>query len=216
MSATSTCLLSTAYWAPVQWFTKIVSHSQVLIEQFETFPKQSFRNRCALYGPNCVQTLQVPILKSDTHNPMTRDIRIAYQTPWQKNHFNTIRSLYKSSPFFDYYADDILPFYERRFDFLLDYNRAILEVCLKWLKMPDNTALTADYVHTPDCPDYRNTIHPKQSHQSADPHFAPQPYTQVFGERFGLIPNLSIIDLVMNCGPEALQVLRESCEKGRS
>ena len=210
MSATSTCLLSTAYWPPVQWFTKIVSHSKVLIEQFETFPKQSYRNRCALYGPNCVQTLQVPILKSDTHNPMTRDIRIAYQTPWQKNHFNTIRSLYKSSPFFDYYADDILPFYERRFDFLIDYNRAILEVCLKWLKMPDNTVLTTDYVHTPDCPDYRNTIHPKQSHQSADPHFAPQPYTQVFGERFGFIPNLSIIDLVMNCGPDAKAVLQSS------
>jgi hypothetical protein len=180
------------------------------IDGWEHYQKQSYRNRCALYGPNCVQTLQVPILKSDTHNPMTRDIRIAYQTPWQKNHFNTIRSLYKSSPFFDYYADDILPFYERRFDFLLDYNRAILEVCLKWLKMPDNTVLTADYVRTPDCPDYRNTIHPKQSHQSADPHFAPQPYTQVFGERFGFIPNLSIIDLVMNCGPDAKAVLQSS------
>jgi len=209
MTDYNTCLLSTAYWPPIQYFTKIVSHSKVLIEQFETFPKQSYRNRCALYGPNCIQTLQVPILKGDTHNQKTKDIRIAYQMPWQKNHFNTIRSLYKSSPFFDYYADDILPFYERRFDFLLDYNHAILEVCLKWLKMPDNTILTDNYVQTPDCPDYRNTIHPKQSHQSADPNFVPQPYTQVFDERFGFIPNLSIIDLVMNCGPDSKNVLLE-------
>ena len=177
------------------------------IDGWEHYQKQSYRNRCALYGPNCVQTLQVPILKSETHNPMTKDIRIAYQTPWQKNHFNTIRSLYKSSPFFDYYADDILPFYERRYDFLLDYNRAILEVCLKWLKMPNNTILTADYEHTPDCPDYRNTIHPKTSHQAPDEHFVAQPYTQVFDERFGFIPNLSIIDLAMNCGPESKDVL---------
>ena len=203
------CLLSTAYWPSVQWFTKIVSHRQVLIEQFETFPKQSYRNRCALYGPNCVQTLQVPILKGDTHNPMTRDIRISYNTPWQKNHFYTIRSLYKSSPFFDYYADDIEPFYTQKFDFLLDYNSAILNVCLRWLKTPNNTALTTDYAHTPDCPDYRNTIHPKTSHQAPDEHFVAQPYTQVFDERFGFIPNLSILDLVMNCGPESKKVLQD-------
>lgn len=204
-----TVLLSTAYWAPVQYFAKVVSHKNVLIEQFETFPRQSYRNRCVLYGPNCVQTLQIPVLKGDAHNPMTKDIRISYQTQWQKNHFYTIRSLYQSSPYFDYYVDDIQPFYNKHYEFLLDYNNKILEVCFKWLKMSNNSSLTDDFVKEPDCPDYRCIIHPKQSHQVEDEHFVARPYTQVFDERFGFIPNLSIIDLVMNCGPESKSVLQQ-------
>lgn len=205
----SVCLLSTAYWAPVQYFAKVVSHQKVLVEQFETFPKQSYRNRCVLYGPNSIQSLQVPTLKGDVHNPMTRDIRLSYQTQWQKNHFYTIKSLYKSSPYFDYYVDDIQPLYAHKFEFLLDLNNAIFEVCCKWLKMSNNSVLTDDYVKQATCEDYRNTIHPKESHQAEDVHFVAKPYTQVFEERFGFVPNLSIIDLVMNCGPESKTLLQQ-------
>ena len=209
MENLSNCILSTAYWPNIQYFTKIVSCVKVYIEQFETFPKQSYRNRCALYGPNSIQTLQIPILKGE-HNQITKDVRIAYQMPWQKNHFQTIKSLYKSSPFFDYYADDIEFFYNRKFDFLLDYNNAIFEVCCRWLKIGNNTELTSDYVKNPLCSDFRNTIHPKQSHQAEDKDFNPLKYTQVFSDRFGFIPNLSIIDLVMNCGPDSVSILKSS------
>lgn len=204
------CLLSTVYWGPVQYFSKLISYDNIFIEQYETYPKQSYRNRCELYGSNCVQSLQVPVLKGQEHNPKTKDIRISYQTAWQKNHFYTIQSLYKSSPFFDYYVDDLYKFYSSKYDFLLDYNNDILQVCLKWLKISPNILLTSDYEKQPNCDDFRTIIHPKESHRVEDMHFFAEPYLQVFEDRAGFIPNLSIIDLVMNCGPEAKTILTKS------
>ncbi len=203
----NSCLVSTAYWGPVQYFAKFVEYEQVLIEQWETYPKQTYRNRCVLYGPNCIQSLQVPVEKGRV-NQLVKDIRIAYNSLWQKNHFATIESLYHSSPFYDYYIDDIELFYRNKYNYLIEYNNSITELCLKWLKLPAKLNFTTDFEKQPTLPDFRNTITPK--HSIPDPNFVAAHYQQVFAERLGFAPNLSILDLVMNCGPESAQIIKAS------
>ena len=201
------CYLSTAYWAPVQYFTKLFVFKKVLIEQWETYPKQSYRNRMLIYGANGTQSLQVPVVKGSFKKILLKDIEISYDTDWQKNHLKTIESAYRSSPFYEYYIDDILPFYEKRFKYLIDLNQNILKISLAMLDMQTQVSLTNKFeVHTNGL-DFRNYIHPKTGKQIIDTAFKPVAYIQGFEQRHGFIPNLSILDLIFNTGPEALGIL---------
>jgi len=204
------CILSTAYWGPVQYFTKFLLFGTIFIEQFETYPKQTYRNRCSVYGPNGVQSLQVPVEGGSFHKMLTKDIKIAYHTAWQKNHFSTFQIAYKSSPFFEFYIDDIYPFYHKKFTYLIDFNHEITEVCFKWLKMKKILSFTSDFDKDFHGADFRTSIHPKIQRQVKDNSFKTISYQQVFSDRSGFQPNLSVIDLLMNCGPEAKWILTQS------
>jgi hypothetical protein len=203
------CLLSTAYWGPVQYYSKFLLFPEIYIEQFETYPKQTYRNRCVVYGSNGIQLLQVPVEAGSFHKIMTKDIKIAFHTPWQKNHRSTLETVYKSSPFYEYYMDDIFPFYQKKYTFLIDYNNDINSVCMKWLKLNTKPILTTNFIKSFEGQDYRCSIHPKAQKQAEDELFEPAVYQQVFSERNGFLGNLSVLDLVMNTGPDAKMVLNK-------
>ncbi|MDE7074577.1 MAG: WbqC family protein [Odoribacter sp.] len=197
-------LLNTAYFAPIPYFTAINRAQRRFIEQFENFGKQSYRNRCEIMTANGVISLPVPVAKANSKT-LVKDLRIIYDTPWQKLHFRSIESAYKNSPYYDYYIDDLMPFFEKKETYLLDLNNAILEIMLGLLKINRPFQMTDDYIpeNTPGYTDLRNTIHPKPSRRKPGGDFPVQPYRQTFADRFPFTPALSILDLLFCCGPEA-------------
>jgi len=204
---TSVCL-STAYLAPVQYYCKLWSYPKVILETAEHYVKQTYRNRCLIATANGVTVLTVPIEKPDSEKCPTKDIRISSHGRWQHLHWNTFVSAYGLSPFFDYYRDELEPFYTRRFEFLLDFNEALRHLICNWLDIQPKITRTSRYLTSVAADDFRCAIRPK--HAENDPAFTPQPYYQVFGHKHGFLPNLSIIDLLFNMGPESVLVLQRS------
>lgn len=203
----SEAYLSTAYLGPVQYYTKLLRYDTIRLEACENFPKQTYRNRCVIAAANGPLTLSVPVEKSETLKCLTRDIRVSDHGNWRHLHWNALVSAYNMSPFFEYYADDFAPFYERKYDFLIDFNEALQQLVCQLLDIETQVILTDHY--EPEVPhDFREAIRPK--HTIEDPTFRPEPYYQVFREKFGFLPNLSIVDLLFNMGPEGLLTLRRS------
>ena len=208
-------ILSTAYLAPVQYFTKLLHYDEVWMESGEHFLKQSYRNRSTILTANGLQSLSVPVMEGSNSNKIIRDVRISYDHPWQKLHWKALISAYNNAPFFEYYSDSLAPFYhEMSWKFLADYNFEIQEVILSELNIKCHINQTEQFLPEKNLPfgmgDFRYTIHPKVQRQKEDPHFKPQIYMQVFQEKFGFTPNLSIVDLLFNEGPMARDVLKSS------
>ena len=196
------CLLSTTYFGPVQWYQKLHRHEQVWMERHDSFIKQTYRNRCIIAATHGPQALTVPVTH-DGASPLTHDMRISDHGNWRRHlHWNAIRSAYGESPFFEFYADDLAPFFERRWEFLIDFNEAIMEKMCELIDIHPKVTYTETYEAHPSMPDYRDAIRPK--HPAPDPSFIPQRYYQVFEQKHGFLPNMSILDLLMNEGNESV------------
>jgi hypothetical protein len=211
-------LLSSAYLGPVQYYTKLIANDQICIEKFESYHKQSYRNRCIILAANGPMVLSIPVLGGPGAKAPMYDLQLTYDHNWQHLHWQSIVSAYKNSPFFDYYADDLSPFFNaKKWKYLIDFNSEIQNVILDWIGVSPDIQYTKSYIKTEDVPtdinDFRYSIHPKPQKQQPDPYFIPTPYTQVFQEKFPFYSNLSILDLVMNEGPETLTVLKSSIRK---
>ena len=193
-------LLSTTYFGPIQWYQKLYRAESVQIERWESFQKQTYRNRCIIATTNGPQALTVPIERQFTINCI-KDIRISDHGNWRHLHWNALHSAYGESPFFDYYQDDIRPFFEQRWDYLFDFNEAIREKMCELLdiqpKVDYSKEFTVNYMK-----DYRMVIRPKNP--EPDPDFTPKRYYQVYEQKHGFLPNLSILDLLFNMGPESI------------
>ena len=194
-------LLSTTYFGPVQWYQKLHRADVVHIEKWESFVKQTYRNRCLIATTNGVQALTVPVERGTS--PLIKDIRISDHGNWRHLHWNALQSAYGESPFFEYYQDDIRPFFEKRWDYLLDYNEVICEKMCELIDIQPKIAYSADFVAEPkEEADYRLAINPK--HPAPDADFNPKPYYQVYSAKHGFLPNLSVLDLLFNMGPESI------------
>ena len=194
-----TVLLSTTYFGPVQWYQKLYRSDEAEIEQWESFQKQTYRNRCLIAAPNGIQALTVPV--EHTVSPLIKDLKVSDHGNWRHLHWNALVTAYSESPFFEYYQDDIRPFYEQRWDYLLDYNEAIRTKICELIDIQPKVTLTGEYSRSSDN-DYREAIRPK--HSAPDPDFTPRPYYQVYQQEHGFLPNLSILDLLFNMGPESI------------
>ena len=200
-SEQGTALLSTTYFGPIQWYQKLNRYDHCLIEQFDNFQKQTYRNRCRIATANGSQVLTVPVERMEGKCLM-RDVRISDHGAWRHLHWNALQSAYGESPFFEFYADDLRPFFERRWTFLLDFNMDIMNKVCELLDIHPNVSLTTTYHPAPIPVDFREAIHPKHPQPDAD--FTPRPYYQQYAPRHGFQPNLSILDLLFNEGNEAI------------
>ena len=194
-------LLSTTYFGPVQWYQKLHRADVVQIEKWESFIKQTYRNRCLIATTNGIQALTVPVVRNES--PLIKDIRISDHGNWRHLHWNALQSAYGESPFFEYYQDDIRPFFEKRWDYLLDFNEAICQKMCELIDIQPSIQYSSDFVAEPNnVLDYRLAINPK--HPIPDADFKPKPYYQVYSEKHGFLPNLSVLDLLCNMGPESI------------
>ena len=192
------------YHPPIEYFSRLLTHKEnVLLEKHEHFPKQTFRNRASIHSPNGKLDLIVPVIKgSNVHTPL-KDVRISYEFNWQRMHLMSLQTSYRSSAYFEFYEDSLLPFYEKKWEFLFDYNEAILLFLLGALKLNVNYQFTDEYESSyADLTDYRESIHPKKESQI---NF--KTYFQVFEEKNGFLKNLSILDLLFNQGPQSSKYL---------
>jgi len=197
--------LTSAYLAPVEYYSAMAKADIVFLEHCEFYEKQSYRNRCNIAGANGQLALTIPVEKSKGSRMLTRDVRISEHNDWQLQHWRSIESAYNSTPFFEYYKDDLIPFYEKNWTFLWDFNTEIQTKLLELLDLQIDIQLTKEYKVDFDenVQDVRNTIHPKKETEVG----SFKTYYQVFEQRFGFIPNLSSIDLLFNMGNESILIL---------
>jgi hypothetical protein len=196
-------LLSTTFFGPVQWYQKLYRYDEVFIENNDSYQKQTYRNRCLIATTNGVQALTVPV--TIEHAGDTETIRISDHGNWRHQHWQALCSAYGDSPFFQYYEDDLRPFFTGKWEFLRDFNEAIRQQMCILLDIQPKVMLTPHYQKgddMTDCDDYREVIRPK--HPLPDPDFSPQRYYQVYERKHGFLPNMSILDLLCNMGPEGI------------
>jgi len=159
---------------------------------------------------NGPMTLSLPV-EANTEKTIITDVRLSDHGNWQHLHWNSIESAYNSSPFFEYYTDDLKPFFDKKFRYLFDFNEEIREKMCELLEIKSTSQKTTTFLLESEIPDglvdLRNIIHPKKKMEIVDPLFTPKPYYQVFDRKFGFQPNFSILDLLFNMGPEAILYL---------
>ncbi len=202
-------IFSTAYLPPIQYFQLLTKSDEVLIEKHETYQKQTYRNRCVIYSANGPLSLIIPVVKPNGNITKISDVRIDNSVKWRKEHWRAIQSAYKNSAYFEFIADYFIQYYEKEWIFIWDYNLKILETLLKILEIKIKVNETNEFIkcHPTNTSDYRFIFNPKQSKLEKELKLITKPYFQVFGHKTGFIPNLSIFDLISNCGMDSLGLM---------
>ena len=214
-------LLSSTYFGPIQWYQKLNRYDECLIERHESFIKQTYRNRMIIPTTNGPLSLTIPT-NHDISLSM-KDIRISDHANWRHVHWNALLSAYGESPFFEYYQDDIRPFYEKKYEFLFDFNMETTAKMIELLDIRPKISITDEYVLSEErrvksieseerkvkseefntqIVDFRDAIRPKKP--LLDPEFESKRYYQVYEQKYGFQPNMSILDLLFNEGNEAI------------
>lgn len=197
----NTAILPLFYLPPVGYFSLLQKlNPDFLIEKHEHLVKQTYRNRASIYSPNGKLDITVPLVKGAKTHTMMKDIRISYDFNWQRLHWLSLESCYRSSAYFEFYEDELAPFYNKKFEFLFDYNTQLLEWLIKKLKLTIGVNPTPEYFDNVDHDlDYRGIMNPKKMEDIINN----KQYFQVFEDRHQFLPNLSIVDLLFNQGPQA-------------
>ncbi|MCF6185164.1 MAG: WbqC family protein [Bacteroidales bacterium] len=199
-------IFSTAYFPPINYISEILKCETIIIERFENYSKQSYRNRCEILSPNGKLALSVPIVKTVKPKQLIKDVKIDYKNNWQALHLKSLKTAYLSSPFFEFYIDAFLSFFEKKYTFLFDYNIEILQKLFSELEINKKIIFTEEYYTEYFLPDFRNSIHPKKQLQQSENKTYSKKYTQVFFNKFDFISDLSILDLLFNEGPNAVEI----------
>ncbi len=225
-------LLTTAYFPPISYFAAIaedmeglvrtkgedrrsipsspLSPSTIYIEACENYQKQSYRNRCHFYAADGKQSLSFPITHSEgTHKHLISEVLIDYSKPWVLQHKRAIISAYRTSAYFEYYQDELFAILDSKPERLLDLNTRLLEFFLDKIGIKAEIRMTENYSQNTDCEDLREVIHPKRPDNILEKLELNKPYFQVFAEKHGFIPDLSIMDLLFNEGPDSIIYLKK-------
>ncbi|MGB0888392.1 MAG: WbqC family protein [Vicingaceae bacterium] len=193
------------YLAPIAYYAELINSNQPIVDTFENYVKQTYRNRCQILSPNGIQNLTIPLVKA-RQKKRTNKVKIAYDENWRKIHWKSLESAYRSSPYFEYYEDDFYPFYhEKEYEYLVDFNEALQNKIIELLSLDVEITPSESYIENVATEnDFRTLISPKNN---STLNFAK--YIQVFGDRNGFQPNLSIVDLLFNEGPNAVNYMKE-------
>ena len=199
-------LLSTAYFPPIDYFAALAVAHKVVIESKETYPKQTFRNRCAIYSANGPLTLSLPVTRPNGNHTIVTDVEIATGVSWQLQHWRAIESAYNPSPFFLYYKEEIKPFFSAcAGGNLFNHNLEIIRSLCEITGIEADIAFNESYEKDPSAQvDFRHLTSRNQTNRRSMPE-----YPQVFSERYGFIPNLTILDLLFNLGPDTKDYLKK-------
>jgi hypothetical protein len=198
-------LIHPTYFPSISHFAAIVQAEKVTFEMEDNFQKQTNRNRTYIYSPNGIQLLNIPVKHSKIAHQKTKDIQIENDFDWQKQHFKSLEAAYRSSPFFEFFEDDLLPIFEKKHSFLMDLNLEVFELITRCLRMKIEYNATTEYIHeikANEITDFRYLANGKKDPSQFES------YTQVFDDKFGFINNLSVLDLVFNEGKFALDYLK--------
>jgi hypothetical protein len=198
-----TIILHPTYFPNIAHFTAIANAKDVMFEVDDNFLKQTYRNRTYIYGANGKLALNIPVIHTQKNRQKYRDVKIFNETKWQDLHWKSLLSAYRTSPFFEFYEDELQPLFHTKADYILDYNLKCFEVICDCLQLDLQTSKSEIYQKTiEDTNDFRYLVNAKKEQpQNFDS------YTQVFSDKHGFIPNLSILDLLFNEGPNALNYL---------
>jgi len=204
-------LLETAYFPNIQFFSFLATGSSIQVEAYEHYQKGSYRNRCHLAGPHGVQRLTVPLKKGKNEGMLITEVEISFEQAWHTQHWATIQSAYGKAPFFPDYAIYLQPILENPPTTLFALNEQIIhQICeLLYLETPQKSTVYQTIVHPPIV-DARGQVHPKEHRARPDDSFTPPQYTQVFSDRLGFLPNLSILDMLFCVGPETAIFLQNA------
>jgi len=205
-------LIHPAYFGPVSQFVALVKANKVFFENEDNYQKQTYRNRMYIYDSNGKLLLNIPIKhrsaltgepKKAGKHQLYKEVKIENDFEWQKQHWRALKASYQTSPFFEFYEDEIYPLYHKKFNYLIDFNYACLEFVTDALQLDLNFEKTSEYILYPeDKKDLRTLINAKGKLK-----FQQEEYTQVFKEKHGFLPNLSILDLLFNEGPNTTNYL---------
>jgi hypothetical protein len=197
-------LLLPTYFPSISNFSAISKADSVVFEVEDNFQKQTNRNRTYIYSPNGIQMLNIPIKHSKEKHQKTKEVKLETAFDWQKQHFKSLEAAYRTSPFFEYFEDILLPIFTKKYTFLMDVNFETIEIVSKCLNMKLEFEKTTEYFHeSPDSLDFRYLANGKKDISNF------KAYTQVFEEKHGFINNLSVLDLLFNEGRFALDYLKE-------
>ncbi len=191
------------YFGPISYFAQLIQHDEIQLEAFENYPKQTYRNRCFIQGANGKLRLVIPISHDGVRT--FKDIKVSEDYPWRKEHLKSLESAYRSSPYYEYYEDDLLPIFDKKNKFLLDINLMTFDFINSKLKLDLKYSLTENYIQVSSDNDFRNQFNSKVEPNPED--FPP--YIQVFEEKQNFLPDLSIIDLLCNEGPNSTTYLKQ-------
>jgi len=191
------------YFSPVSQYAAILNSDNVVFETQDNFQKQTYRNRCYIYGANGRLLLNIPVKHNSTsERKKTKDTLIENDFPWQSQHFKSLKAAYRSSPYFEFFEDDIASIYNKKYVYLVDLNIDSYLFVTDALQMSQEFSKTDTYEITPKIKDYRNLSIAKNGIS-----IEIEEYTQMFDHKHGFIPNLSILDLLFMEGPNALSFL---------
>lgn len=204
IAATNSPIFSTAWFPPVSYVASCMAYNEIVIETKETFPKQTYRNRCVILTAGGPLTLTIPVKKLQGSRTKTDEIEISNIEPWQRIQWRSISSAYSRSPYFDHYQHHLFPLFHEQAESLIEINDRSLHLVFKLLKLSCTLRYTNDYYSSYNGIDLRNTFDPKRPLSSDSFRY----YFQVFGDRFAFQHDLSILDLLFNLGPESLNYLR--------
>lgn len=199
-------LIHPTYFPSISHFAAIVQSENITFEVEDNFQKQTNRNRAYIYSPNGIQLLNIPVKHSKESHQKTKDIKIETDFDWQKQHFKSLEAGYRSSPFFEFFEDDIRPIFEKKYTFLLDLNFEVFTILSKCFRLKLDYTTTTEYFHevnTNTITDFRGLVNGKKDLSVFES------YTQVFDDKHGFINNLSVLDLLFNEGKYAMDYLKK-------
>ncbi|MDG2194140.1 MAG: WbqC family protein [Polaribacter sp.] len=192
------------YFSPIAQYAALVKTPEIVFEVEDNFQKQTYRNRCYIYGANGKQLLNIPIKHLESsQRKKTKDTLIDTGYSWQSQHLKSIQTAYRNSPFFEFYQDDLQPIFTKKYTYLLDVTIDTFLFLMDALQLPDTYSKTTEFVPKAT-EDYRLLANAKQNPAIHFDH-----YIQLFDDKHGFIPNLSMLDLLFMEGPNAISFLEK-------